>query len=126
MIPVASAHQVYHQRKNLQHITRSGPPAKFKAILMSRMRSTFLTHHFNDRRRIFSIYLILSAALGPRVFTQALTEISMRSRQIMFQGSRARPVRRADNFAAIYELMSNNVGFLTSHNPIDLHGLLRE
>jgi hypothetical protein len=38
----------------------------------------------------------------------------------MFLGSRARLVRRADNFAAI---CLDNVGSLTSHNPIGLHGL---
>jgi hypothetical protein len=37
------------------------------------------------------------------VFTQSLTEISARSRKIMFLGIRARPVVRADNPAAICE-----------------------
>jgi hypothetical protein len=32
-----------------------------------------------------------------------LTELSTRSRKIMFLGSRALPVRRADNLTAIYE-----------------------
>jgi hypothetical protein len=50
----------------------------------------------------FSIYLILAAALGPE-FTLPLAEIGTRSRQIMFPGSRARPVRRADNLTAICE-----------------------
>jgi hypothetical protein len=40
-----------------------------------------------------------TAALG---FTQPLTEMNTRSRK-MFLVSKARPVRRADNFAAIYE-----------------------
>jgi hypothetical protein len=48
----------------------------------------------------FSIYLILPATLGPG-FTQPLAEMSTRSRKIMFLGSRAQPVRRADNFATI-------------------------
>jgi hypothetical protein len=39
-------------------------------------------------------------ALG---FTQLLTEMSTRGRKIMFLGSRARPVRRADNLTAICE-----------------------
>jgi hypothetical protein len=52
---------------------------------------------------IFSIYLILSAALGPEVYTQPLTEMSTRSRKIMFLGSKERPVRRADNLTAICE-----------------------
>jgi hypothetical protein len=37
-------------------------------------------------------------------FTQPLTEISNRSRQ-MIQGGKARPVRRGDNLAAICELI---------------------
>jgi hypothetical protein len=47
-----------------------------------------------------SIYLILLAALGPSVH---LTEMSIRSRKIMFLGSRAWPVRRVNNFTAISE-----------------------
>jgi hypothetical protein len=47
----------------------------------------------------FSIYLILSAALGPRFYSA-----STRSRKIMFQGSTARPGRRIDNLTAICEL----------------------
>jgi hypothetical protein len=39
----------------------------------------------------FSIYLILHATLG---FTQPITEMSSRSRKIMFMGSRARPVNK--------------------------------
>jgi hypothetical protein len=36
-------------------------------------------------------------------FTQPLTEMSFGSRKTMFLGSRARPVRKADNFTAICE-----------------------
>jgi hypothetical protein len=50
---------------------------------------------------IFSIYLILPAALGPGVHSASLTEISTRSRKIMYLGSKAWPVRRADNLTAI-------------------------
>jgi hypothetical protein len=39
-------------------------------------------------------------ALG---FTQPLTEMSARSRKIMFLGSKVRPVRKADNLATICE-----------------------
>jgi hypothetical protein len=39
-------------------------------------------------------------ALG---FTQPLTELSTRSRKLMFLGSKARPERKADNLTAIYE-----------------------
>jgi hypothetical protein len=51
---------------------------------------------------IFSIYLILPAALGPE-FTQPVTEISTRSRKIMFLVSGELPIRRADNLTAICE-----------------------
>jgi hypothetical protein len=40
----------------------------------------------------------------------------------MFLGSKVRWVRKADNLTAIYD----NVGSLTSHNPIGLQGLLRD
>jgi hypothetical protein len=36
-------------------------------------------------------------------FTQLLTEMSTRSRKVMFWGSRARPVHKADNLNTIYE-----------------------
>jgi hypothetical protein len=50
----------------------------------------------------FSIYLILPAAktLG---FTQPLTKISTRKSKIVFLGSKAQPVRGADNLTAIGE-----------------------
>jgi hypothetical protein len=51
---------------------------------------------------IFSIYLILQAILGPEVYP-ASNRMSTRSRKIMFLGSRARPVRRADKLTAICE-----------------------
>jgi hypothetical protein len=40
----------------------------------------------------------------------------------MFLGSKVRQVRKADNLSAIY---LDNVGSLTSHNPIGLQGLVR-
>jgi hypothetical protein len=43
----------------------------------------------------------------------------------MFLGSKVRLVRKADNLTAIYEPILDNVGSLTSHNPIGLQGLLR-
>jgi hypothetical protein len=42
--------------------------------------------------------MLLVSILG---FTQSLTEMSTRSRKIMFLWSRVLPVRRADNLAAI-------------------------
>jgi hypothetical protein len=56
----------------------------------------------NRRSEVFSIYLILPAALGPGV-TQNLTEMSTRSRKRMYLGSRARPACRADSLTAICE-----------------------
>jgi hypothetical protein len=49
----------------------------------------------DELNELYSIYLIIPAALGPG-FTQLLTEMSTTSREIIFLGSRARPVRRAD------------------------------
>jgi hypothetical protein len=51
--------------------------------------------------------------------TQPLTEMSTRN----FPGGKKRPARRADNLAAIYGRMSENVGASTSRNPKGLHGL---
>jgi hypothetical protein len=43
----------------------------------------------------------LSGRTRPRGFTQPLTEMSTRSRKIMFLGSKARPVLRIDDLTAI-------------------------
>jgi hypothetical protein len=48
----------------------------------------------------FLIYLILPAALDPGV-TQPLIKMNTRSRKIMFLGSRAWPVRKADNLTVM-------------------------
>jgi hypothetical protein len=48
------------------------------------------------------IYLILPAALGPGGFS-ASYKMSTRKRKMMFLGSRARPVHKADSFTAICE-----------------------
>jgi hypothetical protein len=50
----------------------------------------------------FSIYLILPTALGPG-FAHPLKEIGTRSRKTWFLWSRARPVLKAGNLAAIWE-----------------------
>jgi hypothetical protein len=47
--------------------------------------------------KFFSIYLILSAALGPGVHS------NIRNRKIMLLESEVQPVRRADNLAAACE-----------------------
>jgi hypothetical protein len=58
------------------------------------------------RYMIFFIYIILPAALSPGPwalgFTQPLTEINTR-KKVTFLGNRVRPVRGADNLAAICE-----------------------
>jgi hypothetical protein len=56
-------------------------------------------------------------------FTQSLTEMSTRRLQKMFLRNKVRPVRRANEFLRADCL--DNVGSLTSHNPIGLHSLLR-
>jgi hypothetical protein len=42
----------------------------------------------------------------------------------MFLWSRAGPELKADNFAISEPIVYDNVESSTSHNPIDLHGLL--
>jgi hypothetical protein len=54
--------------------------------------------------------------------TQPLTEMSTRN----LPGGKKRPARRADNLAAVYDRMSENVGASTSRNPKGLHGLSRD
>jgi hypothetical protein len=44
----------------------------------------------------------------------------------MFLGSKVRLVRRAGNLTTIWADCLDNVGSLTSHNPIGLQGLLRD
>jgi hypothetical protein len=50
----------------------------------------------------FSIYVILPAVLGPGVYSASKRNEYQRQK-IMFLRSRARPVRRVDNLAAICE-----------------------
>jgi hypothetical protein len=61
-----------------------------------------LSSHQGEVRWFFLIYLILPAALGPG-FTQPLTEMSTRSRKIIFLGSKVQLVHRADNLTNISE-----------------------
>jgi hypothetical protein len=70
----------------------------------------------DEVNEFFSIYLILPVTLGP-AFTQPLTEMSTRSRNIMFLGSKARPVRRADNLTAICEPIAWQCGILNISQP---------
>jgi hypothetical protein len=53
---------------------------------------------------IFSIYLTLLATLSPGVYSASnINECQKQKKKKMFLGSRARPVRTADNLAAICE-----------------------
>jgi hypothetical protein len=52
---------------------------------------------------IFSIYLILPAALGPGLHS-ASNRNEYQKQKNMFLGSKVRPVRRADNLAASFSL----------------------
>jgi hypothetical protein len=67
---------------------------------------------------MFSIYLILTAALGPGVYS-ASNRNEYKNKKNNVSGSRARPVRRADNITAICERdCLDNVGSLASQNPM--------
>jgi hypothetical protein len=70
----------------------------------------------------FLIYLIIPAALGPGVYSASNRNEYQELKIIMFLGSKVRRVRKADNLGAD---CLDNVGSLTSHNPIGLQGLLR-
>jgi hypothetical protein len=50
----------------------------------------------------FSVYLILPTALDPSIYLTS-NRNKYQKQKIMFPGSRARPVRRADNITAICE-----------------------
>jgi hypothetical protein len=66
-----------------------------------------------------------SSALGPGVYPASNRNECQRQKN-NFYGSRARPVRKADNLAAICDSdCLDNVGSLTSHTTIGLHGLIR-
>jgi hypothetical protein len=60
-------------------------------------------HVFETRcSECFSIYLILPASLGPEIYS-ATNRTEDQEQKIMFLGSKARTVRRADKLTAIYE-----------------------
>jgi hypothetical protein len=54
----------------------------------------------DQENELFSIYLILLAALGPGSYSAANRNM-YQNRKIKFMGSRERPVRRADNLTSI-------------------------
>jgi hypothetical protein len=65
------------------------------------------------------IFSSRTMALGS---TQPITEMSIRN----LPGGKGRPGRKADNLTAICEsIVRENVGASTSHNPLDLQGLLQ-
>jgi hypothetical protein len=71
----------------------------------------------NEVIEFFSIYLIHPAALALG-FTQPLTEISTRNKKIMFLGSRAQTVSKADTATTICEIdRLHSVGSLDVSQP---------
>jgi hypothetical protein len=72
----------------------------------------------------FSIYLILSAVRGPGVYSAANRNENQKQKNVSWQQSAAgaydwQPHRH------LWADYLDSVGFLTSHNPIGLQGLLR-
>jgi hypothetical protein len=72
------------------------------------MNNTLYLIFLFEKIVVLLIYSVLhvtafSTVLTQPQFTQPLTEMSTRSRRIMFLESRARPVRRADSLTAICE-----------------------
>jgi hypothetical protein len=57
----------------------------------------------DEANDFFSIYLILPAALGTRVYSGSNRNKYQKPKK--FIANRARPVRRADNFIAVCELI---------------------
>jgi hypothetical protein len=70
------------------------------------------TQTFEKRRTFALVSRVYAVSTGDR-------------NKICFGGSRALPVREAENRTAICELIVWAVGHSASHNPIGLHGLLR-
>jgi hypothetical protein len=68
------------------------------------------------RSLIFSLYLILTAATSPGVY-YASNRIEYHK---IFLGSKARPLRNADNSRSSLSRFSRQCGSSLSHNPIGL------
>jgi hypothetical protein len=67
---------------------------------------------------IFWIYLILPAALDPGVHSASnRNEYQEQKKKNVFLGSRARPVRKADNLAAITSRLAIQCGILNTSQP---------
>jgi hypothetical protein len=66
------------------------------------------------------------AATGLGVYSASNRNEYQKHKNKNVSGSKVRWVRRADNLTAICDpIVLDNVGFLTSHNPIGLQGLLQ-
>jgi hypothetical protein len=76
---------------------------------------------FAIRSLDFSIDLILQPHYGALGSTESLTEMSTRN---LPQG-KGRLAHKADNLTALWADCLENVGVLTSHNPMSLDGLLQ-
>jgi hypothetical protein len=70
--------------------------------LCSRSRKVAVSRP-DEVNEFLKIYLILPAALGPGVFSTSNRNEYQKQKKIMFLGSRARTVRRADNLTVIRE-----------------------
>jgi hypothetical protein len=79
---------------------------------------------FDEIIDLFSIYLILRAAVGAGVYS-ASTINEYRKKNI-FLDSRARPVRKADNLTAIFQPIIYTMWDPQHLKPIGLHGLLQK
>jgi hypothetical protein len=86
----------YKQRKGYSRYSRA-------SVVFGKMHCNVEGCRFQSQRGegIFSIYLILSSALGPGVYSAYNT--NEYQKQKIFLRSRRRPVLKADNFTVMYE-----------------------
>jgi hypothetical protein len=75
-------------------------------------------------KEFFSIYLILSVALGPGVYSASSIN-EYQKQKIMFLGSRARPVHKTDNLTATVILDPTGTQTQPLGRPAHSHSLYR-